>query len=137
MPEFPDSKDILSRDQAINAILTSIAMEETALSRIINAESEKIQHAIEYIKSNRNCCGLQKLLEVNESAASMLEQVNDMQIILKNKLRTVVKLMPPPCPPLPPCPPPCEPCRPCVSVFSEVTQCTCRKIVAKRRPQNC
>ena len=132
MPEFPDGKNILSQDQAINAILTSIAMEETALSHIINAESEKIQLAIEHIKCN-NCCDLQKLLEVNESAASLIEQVNDMQIILKNKLRCVVRLLPPPCPPPLPCPPICEPCCPCVSAFSDVTPCTCRKIVAKHR----
>ena len=125
MPELPDGKKILTRDQAINAILTSIAMEETALSHIISAESEKIRCAVKHIKSN--CCAdLKQLLEVNESAASLLEQVNDMQIILKNKLRSVVKL-------LPPCPSPCEPCCccPCCTSFSEVVCKSCAKHCCK------
>ena len=126
MPEFPDSKDILTRDQAINAILTSIAMEETALSHIITAESEKIQFAIKHIKSNCHA-DLGQLLEVNESASSLLEQVGDMQIILKNKLRSVVKLLPRPCPP--DCPPPGKPSCTCTSVCTE-------EIICKNRPKN-
>ena len=42
MPKFPDSKDILTREEALNAIITSIAMEEAALACILTAESEKL-----------------------------------------------------------------------------------------------
>lgn len=132
MPEFPSSEAILTREQAINAILTSIAMEEIALSHIMNAEGEKIQYAIEYIKANNTSCDLHKLLEINKSAAEMLEQITDMQIVLKNKMRLAVKhLSPrpphPPCPPPKPCPPrpPCRPSTPCtcISIFSAITEC--------------
>jgi hypothetical protein len=67
------------------------------------------------------------LLKVNESAASLIDRVNDMQLILKNKLRLALSCIPkPPKPPEPPCPPepepPCpKPCRPCVSKFLAVT----------------
>ena len=47
MPQFPPIDSILSRDEAINAILTSIAMEETALSHIINADADRFYLDIE------------------------------------------------------------------------------------------
>ena len=94
MPEFPKSKTILTREEAINAILTSIAMEETALSHILNAEGEKIQFAIEHIKKSDGNNDLQMLLKVNKSAASIIDQISDIQIILKNKMRLVLGSLP-------------------------------------------
>jgi len=92
MPKFPDPDCILTREQAINAILTSIAMEETALSHIINAEGEKIQYALQNINPKNFChSDLDKILEVNESVSGLLEQITDMQLILKNKMRLVTK----------------------------------------------
>ena len=116
LPKFPDSSDILSREKAIDAILTSIAMEETALSHIITAESEKIQFAINEAK-NKPECDLCTVLKVNKSVESVLDKVNDMQILLKNKLRIAANFVPDPvqtCPPDSPAPPvspiPPEPC---------------------------
>ena len=130
LPKFPKPDAILTRDQALDAILTSIAMEEVALSHIINAEGEKIQYILKAAKECRaDVCDV---LEVNESVTSMLEQVNDMQITLKNKLRWALKYLPKPeepsCPspeppwlgPKPPCscqkpkPPWLEPNPPCL-----------------------
>ena len=107
LPKFPDSSDILSREKAIDAILTSIAMEETALSHIITAESEKIQFAINQAK-NKPECDLCSVLKVNKSVESVLDKVNDMQILLKNKLRIAANFVPVPGPPsvsVPPGPP--------------------------------
>lgn len=127
MPKFPEIDPLLDREKSIDMILYSIALEETALSRIIEAESEKINYVIENIKSNCCCNGedVQKLLEVNKSVESLLETVSDMQIILKNKIKRALegslKIKPhwpwfpkPPCPPKPPKPPkpPCPPCPP-------------------------
>ena len=134
MPQFPHPDTILTRDEAINAILTSIAMEETALSHILNAEGEKIQYAIKHIDSCNSCAGIQKLLKVNESAAFLVEQINDMQMLLKNKMRLAAGFLPPnpekPRPPEKPCPPPKpgkpdkpeKPNKPCFK-----PQCRCRK----------
>jgi len=112
MPKLPEPDTILTKEQAINAILTSIALEETALSHIITAESEKIKYVLSCVKNDK-CTDIGMLLKVNESAANMLDRVNDMQIILKNKLRLACNCLPecphpkpcPPCPPVPPKPP--------------------------------
>ena len=123
LPKFPKPESILTREKAIDAILTSIAMEEAALSHVITAESEKINFVIEHARCQNIC--IDKILEVNKSAASLLEQVNDMQIILKNKMRLAASFLPPhpdkpcpkpkPCPPPKPCPKPkpCPPPKPC------------------------
>ncbi|MDR1669408.1 MAG: hypothetical protein LBR76_05570 [Oscillospiraceae bacterium] len=118
MPAFPDPKTILTRDEAVNAILISIALEETALSHILNAEGEKIQRALENVHQHSD---LQRVLEVNQSVAAMLEQITDMQLVLTNKLHKALRCIPkaadgapsgnPVQKPRPPCPP-C-PGRPC------------------------
>jgi hypothetical protein len=124
MPQFPDPQTILTQEQALNAIITSIAMEETALSRIINAEGEKIHYAIKNLKGCGSAQRLDNLKKINESVTSMLATISDMQLILKNKLKGALDYMSaygstgicepcadlPPCPPMPPCPPPLPPC---------------------------
>lgn len=120
LPTFPNIDTILSREEALNAILTSIAMEELALAQLIKVESEKISHAIKAV----NPCDeahLCLLLEFNDSAANLMELINDMQMILKNKLRLAISRMPVPDKP---CPPPDKPCPPtppsppCTSIFT-------------------
>ena len=44
MPVFPNTT--ITRENAINQILSSIATEELSLSHILNAEGEKIQHIL-------------------------------------------------------------------------------------------
>jgi hypothetical protein len=134
LPSFPDPKNMLSRDQAINAILTSIAMEETALSHIINAEGAKIQYAIQKMKSDPCCADHQELVKVNESAASLIDRLNDMQCILKSKMRLALSALPSKCdehhphechPQKPPCPPKEPPCQElCKSVHAAITERT-------------
>jgi len=100
MPQFPDPNTVMSCEKAISAILTSIAMEETALSHIINAEGEKIQFALKYGTAHDKCCNaMENVLKVNESVASVLEQVTDIQVILKGKMRLAMHFLPKGCEP--------------------------------------
>jgi len=123
MPKFPDKKDILSRDAAINAIVTSIAMEEMALSRILEAESEKITKVLEgaNLKHEKD---REAVLCINRSVSQLVERIGDLQLVLKSKLRLVTEVMPQPCP-CPPCPKPCPPHPPWPPVPPKPHPCKC------------
>lgn len=73
-------------EYAATALLQSIALEETALSHIINAEGEKLQKGIA-ISNNVN-----DLLRLNESVASMINDVKELESALKDKLDAVMNL---------------------------------------------
>ena len=46
MPSFPNIDPPSQREDAVNQILSSIAMEELGLSHILNAEGEKLQYIL-------------------------------------------------------------------------------------------
>ena len=129
MPSFPPNGADLTREEALTMIIASIAMEELALSHIINAEGEKLQYILGTLPGSRACAGPQDVLAVNKSVASLLDVVAQNQMLLKNKLEKALEACPPPAPPCPPPypgdrpphwgtrPPPCPPncgtqCRP-------------------------
>ena len=46
LPSFPKVDPPIERENAVNQILSSIAMEELGLSHILNAEGEKLQYIL-------------------------------------------------------------------------------------------
>lgn len=124
MPEFPEPNPDLTREQALNMILSSIAMEEQALSHILHAEGEKIQYLLGKTQCQKPAVDAEAVLAVNKSVTALLEMVMQNQLILKNKMDKVLEYLPeptPPIPPKPPCPfppePPCPlPPAPCPSL---------------------
>ncbi len=110
LPEFPTPDPCLTREQAINMILASIAMEEIALSHILEAESEKIRYVLECLEHHDRNSHIEKILEVNKSVSELVDAISDTQLILKKKMEKALdalpKMCPQPCPPHPPCPPP-------------------------------
>lgn len=84
-PQFPDTPD-LSRQDAINQVIASIASEELALSHIVNAEGEKIQYAVGTIPGLVDGSTIEDVTNINESASGMLGTVLENQIILTGKL---------------------------------------------------
>ena len=46
MPSFPQNGANMTREEALTMIIASIAMEELALSHILNAEGEKLQYIL-------------------------------------------------------------------------------------------
>ena len=87
MPEFPNL-DCLTLEQAINSILTSIAMEEAALSHILNAEGEKIQYVL------AKCADINEVVKTNDSVKALIDSISDLQLTLKSKMRLALNYLP-------------------------------------------
>ncbi|MEX0418493.1 hypothetical protein [Bacillus sp. C30] len=86
LPNLPDiTPDIsLTRQEVINLLLSSIAMEEIGLSHILNAEGEKLQHFMK--QKNRNLC---EYLAINQSVNDTLKTIVKSQLLLELKLEEV------------------------------------------------
>lgn len=72
-----------TRAQAITDIIESVALEETALSHILNAEGEKIQKVVAMENVTPEV-----LLATNKSVESMVNAVSRLEMILQSKLNT-------------------------------------------------
>ncbi|MDE6260017.1 MAG: hypothetical protein K2M42_04035 [Oscillospiraceae bacterium] len=114
MPSFPPCGADMTKDEALTMIIASIAMEELALSYIVNAEGEKLQYVLGTLPgSHKPCASTQEILAVNKSAAALLDTVMQSQMLLKGKLEKALEAsgcdpaQGPPCPPSHPCEPPC------------------------------
>ena len=68
-------------DQAVIDLLESIALQESALSHILCAESQKMKTAMAMEEVD-----LCKLLEINDSATNMVHAVANLELVLKEKL---------------------------------------------------
>lgn len=97
LPKFPDVCQDLSIDCSISQILSSIAMEELALSHILNAEGEKIQYVLGTLPksahhSHREPPSIEELIKVNESVQDMLATISMSQMFLFGKMSTALNL---------------------------------------------
>lgn len=70
-----------TRDQAITDLIESVALQEAALSHILNAEGEKMQAVIGMMNVTS-----EELLELNQSVNSMVSAVTRLEMILQAKL---------------------------------------------------
>ena len=85
-PKIERPKNSVDREQAIADIIESIALEETGLAHIINAEGEKIQRALEIADSTDD------LISVNESVKDTIVNIIKMQMLLQFKLEEATKI---------------------------------------------
>ena len=72
-----------TREQAVTDIIESVALQETALSHILNAEGEKIQKMVALSDVTPEV-----LLATNKSVESMVNAVSRLEMILQSKLST-------------------------------------------------
>ncbi len=70
-------------------IIESIALEETGLAHIINAEGEKIQAALVIATT------IEELIAVNTSVSQTLVEVSKVEMLLIDKLKTADTLKEP------------------------------------------
>lgn len=88
IPNIPDIKPHidLKREDVINLLLSSIALEEIGLSHLINAEGEKLQKSIELAK----CFG--DLLIANKSVDKLLRTIIKKEMLLQIKLEEILEI---------------------------------------------
>lgn len=71
----------VTRDQSISDLIESVALQETGLSHILNAEGEKIQAIVALPEVTP-----EQLLAVNASVQSTVNAVSRLEMILHSKL---------------------------------------------------
>ena len=112
MPSFPENGANMTREQALTMVIASIAMEESALSRILDAEGDKLRYILDRCWDSCDCPETAKdILAANQSVTQLLEAVAQNQAILRCKLALAIEAGGQ-LPPVPPCPPPEPPCPP-------------------------
>ena len=93
MPKFSEDIKDLTRENVINQILSSIAMEELALSHILNAEGEKIQFALGTLDGSAPTqpSTVEQVLDINQSVRRLLETTSRIQLILRGKMADALR----------------------------------------------
>ena len=81
----------LTREESINLLLASIALEELGLAHIINAEAEKIQVALGTIPGLSPFPTLSEILAINESVNTTLQNATKKEMLLQFKLEDVLQ----------------------------------------------
>ena len=96
-PNIPNITPVISldRDDAINLLLSSIAMEELGLSHILNAEGEKIQYLLGGMPGSAPPArpSVEQMLAMNESVRQTLDTAMKHEMHLQSKLETVIGLL--------------------------------------------
>lgn len=96
IPKIPDVTDItIRREDAINIIIASIAMEELALAHILNAEGEKLQYVLGTLEgSDPGEVTICDVMAVNESIKNMLKEIMKTEMLLQFKLDDAIGMIP-------------------------------------------
>jgi hypothetical protein len=96
-PNIPNITPVISldREDAINLLLSSIAMEELGLSHILNAEGEKIQYLLGGMPGSAPPArpSVDQMLAMNESVRQTLDTAMKHEMHLQSKLETVIGLL--------------------------------------------
>ncbi|MBY0050815.1 hypothetical protein H7K32_03795 [Brevibacillus agri] len=94
---FPNIPNIsptiaITREDAINLLLTSIAMEELGLSHILDAEGEKIQYVLGTLTgvSGAPAATIDDLLAIDRSVREMVDATIRKEMVLQAKLQAVL-----------------------------------------------
>ena len=91
MPLLEENDSSLTREDAINQVIVSIAQEELGLSCLINAEGEKLQYILGTLSGTTGpSATIEEVLEANRSISEVLKGVVEDQTLLGNKLKTVL-----------------------------------------------
>ena len=95
LPSFPNIDPPIKREDAVNQILSSIAMEELGMSHILNAEGEKLQYILGTLPGlSGPAATVKDVLNANESVKELLETATQNQLLLKSKMQCALDTTP-------------------------------------------
>lgn len=90
-PSLPNVSPPITREDALNMILLSIAMEELGLSHIINSEGEKLQFILGTLPGlSGGTPSIEEVLTVNDSINKLLDSIAQNQLLLSSKMEIVL-----------------------------------------------
>ncbi len=111
LPSFPNIDPPIQRENAVNQILSSIAMEELSLSHILNTEGEKLQYILGALPGlSGPAATVEDVLSANESVRNLLKTAVQNQLFLRSKMQGALEASPMQGPAGHPCPA-CPDCR--------------------------
>lgn len=84
-PQFPVNPDI-TREDALNQILSSVAAEELALGHVLNAQGEAIQYVVGTLPGSPGGSSVADVLAIDESVNGIIDQSAENQMMLVSKL---------------------------------------------------
>lgn len=84
MPKIEKNENPIDREQSVSNLIESVALMETGLSHIVNAEGEKIQKLVNAEEEPT----IDDMLKVNNSVEKMVSSISKLEMILQNKLDT-------------------------------------------------
>ncbi|MCY8512348.1 BclA C-terminal domain-containing protein [Bacillus atrophaeus] len=94
-PNFPNITPVvtLSRDDTINLLLSSIAMEELGMAHILNAEGEKIQYTLGTLPGLTGPPStLDDVLNMSASVRDTLDSLMKQELLLGSKLDSIANI---------------------------------------------
>ncbi len=95
LPSFPNIDPPIKREDAVNQILSSIAMEELGMSHILNAEGEKLQYILGTLPGlSGPAATVKDVLNANGSVKDLLETATQNQLLLRSKMQCALDTTP-------------------------------------------
>ncbi len=88
IPSFPTDAPPMGRDNIVNQILASVALEELSLSHILNASGEGLQHILGTLPGQSpSDATAGEIVAANESVRDLLEMSSQNQRLLMEKMK--------------------------------------------------
>ncbi|MGE5581250.1 MAG: hypothetical protein ACM3X9_01790 [Bacillota bacterium] len=84
---FNNPNSLSNLEQAFKDVIKTVAVEETALSNILNLESDLLQ------KAKNNSMNLEEFVSINESVNSIMRNITKVQMMTQIKLHFVEELL--------------------------------------------
>jgi hypothetical protein len=92
MPKIPEEKFRPSLPETIIDLIKSIALEEVALSNLINAEAEKIQAFVGKDFDFPTTPSSKEIIDFNQTINRIMDTVLMKEFLLLKKLETVIRI---------------------------------------------